>query len=624
MMLLPILLAACGPDRAEPPPPPILLPVEDVGVPAVSPPEPPAPPPVPAKVDDPDDSLVASIATAAPPTPERAADYSALREKSVVELQQWRESQTLHLDAAGAVTDAAHADLTVTFMDLNPWVHAWFIVQLQHADGRATTWHLENHDPAHVRVWLDPQHPSGLVLSVDGEPEPCPLWPGPLQTAKASGRTYAPLCDGRLSLRNPAEGRRSAKEWGADFLRDNVWGGEKITTLVRDTVYKDSELATSELVDGPTEPVAETRPNAPRAPAIAPDVVGQQLVPVNLGLPLVGADAGTVEIGHWYPVEHSRGLYVTALQPRYIDPAIWADWGAAVQPLDDVENSALAYFVAFDLRQHELRFDVGTDHPRVGWSERVLPSIRDNRLPGPDGFDKIGPLVRTGQVNPASMDRLVATFTGGFKRSHGAFKAGDLALVEQGSHYGWIEHGVVESRPRPGLVTVVVDIDGTVDLRVWSHEDDADLWRIVHLRQNGVPLLTADGRPGDLVNRWSMGNWSGSVEGKLRSVRGSLCVQPGVDGSPDFLIYGYFSSATPSAQARVLAGLHCGVAMLTDMNALEHTYLSIHDFHGGDYTVHHLIRGMEVLDKERQGVYLPRFVGLADNRDFFTVLRRSP
>ena len=63
--------------------------------------------------------------------------------------------------------------------------------------------------------------------------------------------------------------------------------------------------------------------------------------------------------------------------------------------------------------------------------------------------------------------------------------------------------------------------------------------------------------------------------------------------------------------------------MLTDMNALEHTYLSLHHLHGGIYDVHHLVVGMNVLDKNKGGVYLPRFVGLADNRDFFTVLRKQ-
>ena len=33
--------------------------------------------------------------------------------------------------------------------------------------------------------------------------------------------------------------------------------------------------------------------------------------------------------------------------------------------------------------------------------------------------------------------------TGGFKRAHGAFRMSDLALIDHGSHYGFIEQGVV-------------------------------------------------------------------------------------------------------------------------------------------------------------------------------------
>lgn len=333
-------------------------------------------------------------------------------------------------------------------------------------------------------------------------------------------------------------------------------------------------------------------------------------------------------VGRWYPVKGAPGVWLSAVQPRFLDAAVGADWGDRAHPLDEVESSALVYMTAFELDRFDLAFDVGTDHPRAGWSERAPSSMRDGRLAGPDGFSTLDPLARIGRVNPAHVPRVVATFTGGFKRSHGAFRSGPFSLVNSASHYGWVEHGVVESRPMPGLATWIAWVDGTVEVRAWTAEDDARLWTVRHLRQNGPPILEPgpDGGPavpGELVTRWSDGNWSGSVEGKLRSVRASLCVQE-TDGGR-FLLYGYFSSHTPSAMARVLAAYGCDWAMLTDMNALEHTYLSLHDFQDGVYTVHHLITGMEVLDRTtKRGVYLPRFVGLSDNRDFFTVLARPP
>jgi hypothetical protein len=89
-----------------------------------------------------------------------------------------------------------------------------------------------------------------------------------------------------------------------------------------------------------------------------------------------------------------------------------------------------------------------------------------------------------------------------------------------------------------------------------------------------------------------------------------------------FLIYGYFSSATPSAMARVFAAYRCRYAMHMDMNALEHTYLAVYRRDGGRLLVQHLIQEMNVLDKTEGGQYVPRFLGYADNRDFFYLMRR--
>lgn len=606
-----LLLLGCKSAPEPPPPAPILLPREDLAEAlAVTTPPPPPPP-----LD------LEAITREPTPTPERAAAYAAVQPKTVVELQQWRESRSVTLPAE-------QGGLTATLVDLNPYVHEWFLVQLAWPEGRTSVYHLENASPGQVRVGLDPAAPTGLQLVVDGQAVSCPLWGegvNLLETARTSGSTYAPICEGRLAVRNPTEGRRSAREAATDFLRDKVWGGEKITTLVKETVYQDSDLVTSELVEAEAA-AFESRQGAPQRAAVAADVVGRHVVPVNLGLTLEHAPQGTVEVGRWYPVAGASGTWLSAMEPRFVDPAVTEGWGERVHPLDPVEASALVYVTAFDLSQLEVVFDNGTDHTRVGWSERVLPAVRDARLPGPDGFDKLGPLVRTGKVNPAVVPRLVATCTGGFKRSHGAFRHGDLALRNAGSHYGWIEHGVVESKLQPGLATLTVDVDGEVDLVVWQDTDGDGLWRYRAARQNGVPITQPgpDGRPepGELVTSWSGGNWSGSVEGKLRSVRASVCVQDTERGR--FLLYGYFSSATPSAMARVLAAYGCGVSMLTDMNALEHTYMTVHALDGGHYHLQHLIRGMEVLDRDTQGVYLPRFVGLADNRDFFTILRRQP
>ena len=91
----------------------------------------------------------------------------------------------------------------------------------------------------------------------------------------------------------------------------------------------------------------------------------------------------------------------------------------------------------------------------------MLPQMKDASLPGPDGIGSIAPLVSTGLISPENGRHTVAAFTAGFKREHGAFSSGDLALKNHGSHYGFLENGVVFSKLQPGLATVFVLNDGS-------------------------------------------------------------------------------------------------------------------------------------------------------------------
>jgi hypothetical protein len=168
--------------------------------------------------------------------------------------------------------------------------------------------------------------------------------------------------------------------------------------------------------------------------------------------------------------------------------------------------------------------------------------------------------------------------------------------------------------------------DGTVGMKTWSETDDRLLPAIRYARQNGVALVepdpvTAEPMPGALVARWGPGNWSGSAAGELRALRAGACLQEGDVGR--FLIYGWFSSATPSAMARVFQAYGCRYAMLLDMNALEHTYLALYTRMGDEIVVQHLIRGMEEVDKSAGERMVPRFIGFPDNRDFFYLMRRE-
>ena len=282
--------------------------------------------------------------------------------------------------------------------------------------------------------------------------------------------------------------------------------------------------------------------------------------------------------------------------------------------------------MALDLSQFEVGFELGTDHPRVGWSERSLASVRDPRLPGPDGIGSAAPLVLNGMVSPNLVARTAAAFAGGFKREHGAFHSGPLAEQNAGSHYGFIEQGAVFSKLQPGLATLLVTDTGTMQMKTWTHADDAQLEHIKHARQNGVPLIEYDAasgisKPGLLVSRWGPGNWSGSTEERFRTLRAGACLQE--TGSARYLIFGYFSTATPSAMARVFQAYGCRYAMHLDMNALEHTYFAVYTRKNRQIAVQHLIEGMAEVDRKGGNQLAPRFLGFPDDRDFFYFTRKE-
>lgn len=543
--------------------------------------------------------------------------------RSVVDLQRFRREESI------PIRDAAGRRGRASLIDLNPRIHSWFLLSIAwEGTDDITTVHLENADPTGQTLHLDPDEGGRLVIASREGETTCTPWSQPagggLTAARAAATPYAPLCGERLYLRDTVPGRRTAKEWAADLLRDHVWGGEKITTLVRDTLFKDAWLSTPRL--GRDGGKARRLPGIPVPPQLAPAYRDQDLAPDGLGIAAVREEDGRMGIGRWYPVEDQPGIFLSAVTPGAIDPEVMAGARHPVNPLDPVESGALAYLVAFDLYQFAVGFAVGTDHPRVDWSRHMRPDMRDDSLPGPDGIGTIAPLVRTGMLSPAQQGLVAATFTGGFKRSHGAMRYGPLAYMNHGSHYGFLEEGVVLSELQPGLSTLWVLNDGRVQLGTWSAADTRYLERVRFARQNGVPLVDFDaatGRsgPGALVTYWGAGNWSGSKDNELRTLRAGLCLLEGPERR--YLVYGWFSTATPSAMATVFMGYGCRYAMLDDMNALEHTYLALYHRREGKLLVQHLTVGMSVLDKQAGDQYVPRFVAFPDNRDFFYLLRRS-
>ena len=571
----------------------------------------------------PGSSIVVPVAPATPrviPPNTSPRDVLAIQPRSMTEQME--------------VLDRRERPVVVTLNNIAPAAGIWYVL---HFDGEGhvgrgflgSSYHLEVVD----RVWalhLDPGFERGLILKAGDDRIECPLWKHPkraLSRALERNAAYMLLCDGKVLLRRAKRGHRSSREWVAEFLRDRVPGGEKLTRVTKEVFLKDEHLQRADSVSVAGADSGHA-PGAPGAPHVSATMAGRAFEPEGLGLdPVVEDGAGRLVLGRWYALEEQPGAFLSALEPRAVAEDVTRAQVGRVNTLDDVEERALTYMVAFDLDLYDLGYGLGTDHPRVGWSERARTQVVDERIPGPDGFGTLTPLVRTGRVSPARTPSVIATFTGGFKRRHGAFKSGQLSLTNGGSHYGFVEEGVVLSSPQPDLATAIVWNDARVELKTWTPEDTARLGEVRYARQNGVPLVdrdpvTGSPRPGDLVRSWGKGNWSGSQDKKFRTLRAGLCLQDGPGGR--FLIYGYFSSVTASAMARVFQAYDCEYAMMLDMNALEHTYMAVYTTKGGKPVVHHLQRGMDVLDKvDEDGAVLPRFLAYPDNRDFFYLTKKG-
>lgn len=568
------------------------------------------------------------IDAGAAPAPDAIRSSTPSAAATVIDLQPLRKAASIR------IRDGRGGEGSATLTDLNPGIGAWHLLRIVWERGGTEVYHLENPDPLRQTLLLDVNFPTGIMLSLGDSRTACDLWktgdPGSLGKARTSGSAYAPLCGGRLYLRNPARGYRTVIETTAEFLRDRIPGGERIETFIRDTIFapgyrEKARTAAGEMpVAGPAGTGAEVGPNPARLGA---ESLARVIDPSRLGIEIDQPPPKGLAPGRWYPAQGNPGVHVGVMTSGAVHPELLGSHRKAVNALDPGEKDALVYLIAFDVGMFELRFARGTDHPRLNWSDHMLARMRDASLPGPDGIATMAPLVSTGLISPADAPHTAAAFTGGFKRTHGAFTWGEMAVKNRGSHYGFLESGVIESTLQPGLATLYSLVSGRTEMKTWTESDRNLLPELVSARQNGVPLIaafdpaTGVSVPGPLVARWGEGNWSGSADRKLRTLRAGAALQE--SGGRRYLIYGVFTSATPSGMARVFQAYGCSYAMHLDMNALEHTYLALYRREGSSLFVQHLIRGMAEVDRTVQKRYLPRFLGYSDNRDFFYLLRRG-
>ncbi len=558
-------------------------------------------------------------------SPSGAAD----RSKTIIDLQPFRKTTSIRIKGAGGKEGLA------TLINLNPTINSWYLLQLDWGGGAPEeTYHLQNARPRTQTLLLEETNPGGLTIAHGKERSVCDLWSANaregLSDARKSAVPYAPLCGGGAYLRNPTKGHQSPIEKVTDLLREKVPGGEEVVSFVRDTFFARlyQKKAEEKVESKPVEGQQQRKPDKGPAPALVnPNQASRVVKAVDLGIDIEDSGANNMCPGTWYAAKDNPGIYVSVIVPDGIVPEILRSYPKRVNSLDSVESGQLVYLIAFDLEQLNLHYSVGTAHPGVGWSGHIPSQMKDKSLPGPDGIDTSAPLVRTGLINPMDAARTVATFTGGFKRYHGAFKYGPLSVKNHGSHYGFLEEGVLFSTLQPDLSTLYVLNDGRADMKTWTGEENNLLQRVRYALQNGVPIISefdAAGNvsvPGPSVNRWGEGNWSGSSDEKLRTMRAGAALQE--SKGRRFLIYAFFWSATPSAMARVFQAYQCRYAMLLDMNALVHTYLAVYKKQGSNLYVQHLIQKMSEVDMTVKGKYIPRFLGYPDDRDFFYLTRKE-
>ena len=542
--------------------------------------------------------------------------YEAVENKTVLALQPFRTSQKRQsADGVG-----------LQLVSMHPAANTWFILTVTDPEGRRRSYHLESAKPNELRIYLTEEpDPQLAVTSAKAGDFHCRPWAGDepeLEQATNTGLPYSPICGGRVFVRNEVAGSRTNREAVTEFLRDNVWFGESIIGLIKSTFYQDAYFSTAETsseLDAGQVVAALGTANLEHRPVMA----------AYMGFDLAGANGGRMEAGSWYAVNNVPDIYASVLQPGMINRDILnAKDGTGA--LDRVERLADIYLVAFDLERFEMGYELGTEHPRVDWSPRPRGGGRNWDLVGPDGIDQTDPLIRVGMLSPALWGRVAAAFTGGFKRHHGAFKFGEFATFNNGHHYGFISNGVVLSKLQPSLATLYVLMDGTIGMKTWGGADDPPLRDIRHARQNGFPLLHPDPESGQIVphshiRQYGRGNWSGSADAEFRTLRSGACLRTVQDR--DFLIYGYFSAATPSALVRVFQAYGCHMAMQLDINSQEHTYMALYakTDDGTGIEAQHLVQGMKLIDtKLRDGTRIPRFVGFSDNRDFLYLLRKEP
>ncbi len=302
--------------------------------------------------------------------------YDADVPKTIVELQQFRATAT------GTVRTGAGKQGAATLINLNPSINAWHLLKVTW-DGETTesAWHLENAKPGSAIIELDPTFPAGVMIIQGKDRFKCDLFGSAnvLDEGKNSQMIYFPVCGGRMFLRNQSKGHKTALESVTEFVRDQVYGGEKVIDIFHH-VLADRYQETGELHAGGTD--APATAEQPLPALVDPKYAHQRIGPTNLNITLKDPNAGMVP-GEWYPAAAEHGIFVSLMRENWVDSKILSANRGMVNAMDGVEDASLVYLIAFDLDRFEAAYEVGTVHPRVEWATRAPAKFKTPGMPGP-------------------------------------------------------------------------------------------------------------------------------------------------------------------------------------------------------------------------------------------------
>ncbi len=285
-------------------------------------------------------------------------------------------------------------------------------------------------------------------------------------------------------------------------------------------------------------------------------------------VPSIWKDPNPTE-GVWQPVAHDFLKPMLGLPPGSEKPPAYF-YRTTIRP-DSKRPYSEVLLIALDMRQLELGMQAGREDPK--------PTI------GPPGDGRLPDA-------PEKYRRVVATFNGAFKTTHGA--------------YGMMVDKRVLLPPVKGGASVVVTDTGEVGFGSWPNTTEIPS-NIVSFRQNLDPLVE-DG----VANPTGRNLWGWQLEGEsVMTHRSAICVT-----SAGHLYYAWGSELDGGTLGKALRQAGCSYGIHLDMNP-AHTgfvFMDVLDAAKNKARLRIADRGMKItIDKYVRGA----------PKDFFYVMVRD-